>query len=146
MTYEIAPYVPGTPRAIDMKLATAVDTRSWLRDVYAQEPDKEVACMLSVLTDLIQDYERVNAKLKLTEDSFYRIRNAQLLAATLLEELFNDHRAALTTWAYTDVPTNAVELIATVLNDAVMQFTESMSLTKFKALTEAETSAIVRIL
>ena len=117
---------PFVPRTIDMKLETARDTRTWLRGVYAQEPSEDVACMLSVLTDLILDYERVNAKLKLTEDSFYRIRNAQMLAATLLEELFNDHSATLAAWAYTDVPTTTVELIATVLNDAVDHFAMSM--------------------
>jgi hypothetical protein len=137
---------PFVPRTIDMKLETARDTQAWLQQVYAQEPSEDVACMLSVLTNLIQDYERVLSKLKLTETAFYTIRNAQLLAATLLEEHLNDHSAALAAWAYTDVPTNAVELIATVLNDAIDHFATSMQLCRYQRLTEDELRAIVAIL
>jgi len=137
---------PFVPRTIDMKLETARDTRTWLQGMYAAGPDEDITCMISVLTDLIQDYERVNAKLTLTETAFYTIRNAQLLAATLLEELFNDHSAALATFAYTDVPQTTVELIFTVLNDSIDHFATSMALTKFHPLTEQEIAAIVRIL
>jgi hypothetical protein len=134
-------------RQINHKLITARDTQAWLQQVYAQEPSEDVACLLSVLTDLIADYERVAVhKLKLTETAFYTIRNALMLSSVLLEEHLNDHGAALAAWVYTDVPTDAVELIATVLNDAVMQFTDSMSLAKFQPLTEDEIRAIVAIL
>jgi hypothetical protein len=141
---------PFTPRLIDHKLATALDTRDWLAGLQAEhEPDEDISHLVFVLDALIVEYRRVIDRKKLDEHGYYGVRNALTLASLLLEEHLTNHALELAIWSYDQTPTNAYELIAVVLNDAVMQFTEALDkgrMRNYTPLTDVELRAVLSLL
>ena len=137
---------PITPRTVETKLEIATKYADHLRGLLANDAQNEdLFCLLSVAENHADDLSRVMNKHKLTELEFYRLRNSQLLAATLIAEAHEDHD--LTGWSYgCDEGDNVLRLAMNQLTEAHLQFTESMQLTKFQPLTEQEIAAIVRIL
>jgi hypothetical protein len=139
-------------RLIDNTLETALDTRDWLAGLQTEhEHDEDISHLVFVLDALIVDYRRVIEKRKLDEHGYYGIKNALTMASILLEGHLTDHALELTTWSYDQIPTNAYELIAVVLNDAVMQFTESTSSIHarrrgFQPLSDDELRAVLSLL
>jgi hypothetical protein len=141
--------IVATLRTIDMKQQTAIDTRAWLRSIFEQQPDEDVACLISVLTGLIEDYQRVINRRKLTETDFYARRNDFALACLSLEEHITEHAGALANFDYSMTPVTVEQLIFIVLNDAVDQFAQSMNTGRrkdFLPLTDAELSAVASLL
>jgi hypothetical protein len=141
--------IVATVRTIEMKQKTAIDTRAWLQGIFEQQPEEDVACLISVLTGLIEDYQRVIDRKKLDEHLFYARRNDFALACLLLEEHLTECADALTGFDYSMVPATAEQLIFVVLNDAVDQFAQSMHtgrMKNYQPLTDEELSAVVSLL
>ena len=149
-TQEVAAMEPFTPRIIGNKLTAALDTRDWMATLKADhEPDDDIEHLIFILDALIVDYRRVLNKRKLDERSYYGVKSALTLAAFLLEEHLADHAVELATWGYDQTPTNAYELIAVVLKDAIMQFTEALDkrrMRNFQPLTDQELRAVLSLL
>jgi hypothetical protein len=144
---------PFTPRLIDHKLATALDTKEWLASLQAEhEPDEDISHLVFVLDALISDYRRVIEKRKLDEHSYYGVRNALTMASILLEEHLTDHADQLADWGgYGSVPVTVHHLIAEVLNMCVDQLTESRTnitarRRDFQPLTDEELKAVLSLL
>ncbi len=119
-------------RKLEDKLKTAQDTAQWLRSIDDYQNDEDAVCLLRVIDALIQDINRVSAKKKLTEVQYYAIRANLALASVLLDQHLSDYGESLATWDYTQTPQTIVELVAVVLNDAVLQFTGALELGRRK--------------
>ncbi len=76
---------PITPRTVETKLEIATKYAEYLRSLLANDAQNEdLFCLLSVAENYCDDLTRVINKSKLTELDYYRLRNSQLLAATLI--------------------------------------------------------------
>ena len=140
---------PITPRTVETKLEIATKYAEYLRGLLANDAQNEdLFCLLSVAENYADDMRRVISKHKLTELEFYRLRNSQLLAATLIEEAHQDHD--LTGWSYgCDEGDNVLWLAMNQLTEAHLQMTNSMEQGRarnYLPLTKAEIAAIVAIL
>lgn len=142
--------VQASIRTLEDKLRTALDTQEWLQTLWAdQEPDEDIACVLSVLRGLISNYRLVREKRKMTEHEWYQCRNDFTLASVLLAEHIEEYGQELAHFDYSMVPQTAVELIFIVLNDAILQLSQALELGRmrnYQPLTETEIQAICALL
>jgi hypothetical protein len=110
-------------RTLEHKLTTAVDSREWLATL---EPSPEINKLLDVLDTTIDDMQRIQRGLAITEVHYYRLQIAKMDAADLLEDHMEDYAAELEGFTVLETPTTIVELIFIVLNDALAQMTGSL--------------------
>jgi hypothetical protein len=114
-----------TPRTLSMKLETSISTREWLLtllDEADQDEKDEISHLILIIGAFVLDADRVEHKRKLSESEYYHVRTVQTLACITLEEHMADNADLLANWDYSQIPTDACSLLATVLCDITDHF------------------------
>jgi len=134
-------------KSLEGKLATALETSTFVRSIEGWQTDENCQVLLRVLNGLIADYKRVLKKNKLTEESYWDCRSNLAIAEAALEE----HLATSTElegFHCDDIPTTLDQLVLVLLCQAISQFNESMQLGRaksFRPCSDEELKAIASI-
>lgn len=138
------------PRSVDEKIAIAERFETYLRDLAQKDPNEDLFCLLSVVTDYAIELRNARDRKKIDERRFYAVRISSMLAAILLTELHEDYRQELSEWYYgAEEGDSFLYLVANTLTDALQQFAQAMESGRkrnYKPLTEEETEAIAKII